>query len=139
MNHLMLLLYIYGSLDKITATFVFLCIISGLVYGAQWILYAASDFNDYYENDKEDKDTKDKGGRLPFIKLRRLCLKIFIPSLLIVTFLPTSQTFASMVLVPYLAKNEQLQKLPDNILKTANDAMEALQKKLTTTGGGGIR
>lgn len=43
--------------------------------------------------------------------------------------IPGERTLAAMIIIPKLERNEQLMKLPDNLLKLANDWIQELEPK----------
>jgi len=51
---------------------------------------------------------------------------------LVGTLLPSSKEFAAIYLIPKIANNEQVQKIPDNALKLLNGNMEQWLSEMTT-------
>lgn len=53
------------------------------------------------------------------------CCVVFIAVVLLSTFVPSTKQFAAIYLIPKIANNEQVQKLPDNAMKFLNGKFEA--------------
>lgn len=69
--------------------------------------------------------------------VRKIFKYIFLSSATIVLFvgtvqtlLPSSKTIAAMIIIPKIAQNKDIQKLPANVAKTLNDAVVTWGKDL---------
>jgi hypothetical protein len=57
-------------------------------------------------------------------RLYQVFITLFVLSLITVTLVPSTKEFAAIYLIPKIANNEQVQKVPDNLLKLLNAKLE---------------
>jgi uncharacterized membrane protein len=102
---------INGTLSVFVALAVTALICTALFYG-MWINTG------YLTND-------DKNTHWGWYKKWLISLSFLIIALsLLVTFIPTTKEAAAIYLIPKIANNEQVQKLPDNAMKFLNGKLE---------------
>lgn len=105
-------IYWISRLDYINSLVVALSIIFGVIAAMGLFAYFA------YEDD--DKDKNDEYKKI-YRKIYRRSLMIFIPSIIIVIFIPTTKQ-AYMIwgvggTIDYIRSNETIQKLPDKTIQ----------------------
>lgn len=78
-------------------------------------------------NDDNWSESYRTRNRKYFILWRKICL-ISVPFLIIsvlsANMIPTTKEFAAIYMIPKIANNEQVQKVPDNALKLLNSKLE---------------
>jgi hypothetical protein len=73
----------------------------------------------------EYNSNKDIGRHSKTYRVALISLSIGIVSLaLLGTFIPSTKEFAAIYLIPKIANNEQMKKIPDNAVKLLNAKME---------------
>lgn len=118
------LIYLIGIADDLKASLhfpLFISIIIALLGFTSWILI------NVYSND----DYLSKNDRIFYKKSAELGKKVGIIALIIWGFLaslsvlvPSSKIIIAMVTVPAIVNNEEVQKLPNNIVKFVNSYLE---------------
>ena len=63
-------------------------------------------------------------GTRTIAKLEIIGFVIFVVALSMLTFIPSTREAAAIYLIPKIANNEQMQKIPDNAAKLLNAKME---------------
>ncbi len=66
----------------------------------------------------------DKGNFFYYKKSLIATAFIFVMSIISITFIPSTKEACAIYLIPKIANNEQMQKLPDNAAKLLNVKME---------------
>lgn len=111
-------IYLISIADDIRITFILffaLMAIALIVSGLYWLSCIA-------DNDEEDKI---KAAKKRTIKLSIVAFIFGI----FVSILPSTETLIAMYTIPAIVNNKEVQKLPENLLKFANDYLEKANKK----------
>ena len=117
-------IYLIGTLGNIKASLAFLTFMFFvLTFGSGIFLVMTYCQSDLFERTKESQEKK--------ITITKWLKRILITSSLgwfllslICTFLPTPKTVVAMITVPAIVNNEEVQKLPKNILSFVNEYLE---------------
>ena len=117
-------IYLIGTLGNIKASLAFLTFMFFvLTFGSGIFLVITYCQSDLFERTKESQEKK--------ITITKWLKRILITSSLgwfllglICTFLPTPKTVVAMITVPAIVNNEEVQKLPKNILSFVNEYLE---------------
>ena len=111
-------MYWLTRLDSINGWMVVIAIISVLVMGFLWIPYYTEGLNGT------------KGGKR-IIRVYKITAAVFVVSSMICTFLPSTKEMVAIYLVPRMSNNDQVQKLPENVLKFMNKKLETWIGEMT--------
>jgi len=116
------MIYLISIADNLQNLMEIIALLGGLVMGALIFKY-------YYDiGDYEEKEIKEK--KLIFgKKCIKISIIVFISSLFIGFFSPSTKTIISMYTIPSIINNQEVQKLPDNLLKFANDYLTKEENK----------
>lgn len=126
MDHL--LIYFVSILDTLSDTIVALTIVSGIITGGFIFTYIVDHF-------KQNEYQKMKGlAEVGPLWCKRL-LFIFGILLFLSICIPTTKQAAIIYCLPKIANNEQVQKIPDKILKLSNEWLDELSPNNTKEEG----
>ena len=117
-------IYLIGTLGSIKFSLNFLVyILFFATFGSGFFLVMTYCQSDLFERTKESQEKKNT-----IIKwLKRILITSSLSWFLlglISTFLPTPKTVVAMITVPAIVNNEEVQKLPKNILSFVNEYLE---------------
>lgn len=117
-------IYLIGSLENIRSSFgFFLFVLSCIVFGSGLFLIMSHTQSSLFVKTKEE-------DRIHKVKIKWLKRVLVISSILwvlfglVCTFLPSSKTVIAMITVPAIVNNEEVQKLPSNIVQFVNGYLE---------------
>lgn len=112
-------IYLLTRLDDFKSLTIFLLIITGTT-----VLFTVPYLFTHYRYGSDDKG----------VILAKKILKLFIPFAALFSFfcvmIPTDKDIAVILAGHWATHNEQMQKLPSNVLKTLNAVLEKAQDKL---------
>ena len=120
-------IYLIGTVDSLIHSLSFLSSI-GLVacLGAFGILKSSElDYSSSYQ-----QKTYARGAKITF-RCAIGCIVVLVISL----FIPNSKTLVAMITIPPVINNEQVQKLPENVLGFINDYLEEKRSDLQELRG----
>ena len=119
----MWLIYALMMLDNLEV----IALISAVVSGVLWaFMFIFSSVGEAEENQKLDEYRRDvSSGTLKVLqRIKKGALLVFIPSMLLVTFMPNSKQaaiiFTAGTAIEYVQNNEKLQELPDKTVECLN-------------------
>ena len=119
----MWLIYALMMLDNLEVIALTSTILSGLLWA---FMFVFSNIGEVEENQGLDEYRRDvKSGTLKVLqKIKKGALLVFIPSLLLATFMPNSKQaaiiFTAGSAIEYVQNNEKLQELPDKTVECLN-------------------
>ena len=117
-------IYLIGTLESIKSSLAFLVFILFIViFGSGIFLVMTYCQSDLFERTKESQEKKNTITKWLKRILITSSLSWFLLGL-ICTFLPTPKTVVAMITVPAIINNEEVQKLPKNILSFVNEYLE---------------
>jgi hypothetical protein len=64
------------------------------------------------------------GNKKVFWKGVKISVVVFLVAIMMQVFTPSTKEFAAIYLIPKIANNEQVQRVPDNFVKLLNSKME---------------
>lgn len=106
------LIYVVARLDALNVFFKLTTIIFGAATVILFAIYIADKIDNYGDGGEKSK---------PFLKLFGLIAVIFITMAIL---LPTSKEAVAIYLIPKIARNEDVQKVPSNAVKFLNIKLE---------------
>ena len=118
------MIYLFSLADSIIdclAIIMFMCVILCIVF---CVIFFCN-YEDSCYHDKEDQIKKPNTSK----KYIKSTIIIFIVALFICTIIPTTKTLIAMYTIPPIVNNKQVQQLPENLLKFANDYLTKEEKK----------
>ena len=108
--------YLFTRLDAVEGLCVFM-VFTGLCAMIPLIIaYFAAEMHELEDDDKV---------KVRFIKWIKRSLALIAASVLIASIVPNTKEAAVIYLLPKIANNEQVQKVPENFVKLLNTKMEA--------------
>jgi multisubunit Na+/H+ antiporter MnhE subunit len=122
MEHLALWIYLFGIVDNMQAASTVIACVGAAVTGFGLIISimaadaASKTFKEFY------------GG---YKKVFRILYIIIGLSTLIATLTPSKETIATMVIIPKIAANKDVQQLPANVAKMLNNAVISWGEQLS--------
>lgn len=115
----MWLVYLLMILDSVSTLFIVLSALSGLCLAISIILSIVGECED-----PTSYDAFTEKAKTVFKKMRKISMWVFIPSLLIALFLPSSKQaaiiFTAGSTIEYVQNNEKIQELPDKVVDCLN-------------------
>ena len=108
--------YLFTRLDAIhviAGAAIVMAAIGLLVFGIHYL------FEDMWERDDDNKEKKKT------VKTINRLVAVAISGLLFCVIIPSTKEAAVIYLLPKIANNEQVQKMPENFVKLLNTKMEA--------------
>jgi len=116
-------IYIITRLDAISSICIVIAALSSITAVISGIAYVA---NSDFDRDGRQCDC-DAEKAWPIMKWGIIICLIFTP---ISVLIPTSKTMSMIYVLPKIANNEDVKKIPSNIAKLANEALEDMIKKV---------
>ena len=116
-------IYLISIADSLAIPFFIIVaasIIGSVICGIWW----ATRIADGYNTDDDDKIITKKA--------RKSTLTLFLIAIVtsfVCVFIPDTKTLIAMYTIPPIVNNKEVQKLPENLVKFANDYLEKLDKK----------
>lgn len=108
--------YLFTRLDAIhviAGAAIVMAAIGLLLFGIHYF------FEDMWERDDDNKEKKKT------VKTIKRLVAVAISGLLVCVIIPSTKEAAVIYLLPKIANNEQVQKMPENFVKLLNTKMEA--------------
>ncbi len=108
--------YLFTRLDAIhviAGAAIVMAAIGLLLFGIHYL------FEDMWERDDDNKEKKKT------VKTIKRLVAVAISGLLVCVIIPSTKEAAVIYLLPKIANNEQVQKVPENFVKLLNTKMEA--------------
>lgn len=108
--------YLFTRLDAIhviAGAAIVMAAIGLLLFGIHYL------FEDMWERDDDNKEKKKT------VKTIKRLVAVAISGLLVCVIIPSTKEAAVIYLLPKIANNEQVQKMPENFVKLLNTKMEA--------------
>lgn len=138
------LIYIYGIIDRVSGFFICISALCLVLVVACFVVISSliydmgnMDRTEEYGISEEERSKRKSALASEVLrnkKLRKnLCIAFFLGFFVFITIsvaIPSSKTFAAMALIPKMAQNKDMQKLPSNVAKTLNLAVENWGKSL---------
>lgn len=117
-------IYLIGTLGSIKASLAFITFMFFvLTFGSGIFLVMTYCQSDLFERTKESQEKKNTITMWLKRILITSSLSWFLLGL-ICTFLPTPKTVVAMITIPAIVNNEEVQKLPKNIISFVNEYLE---------------
>ena len=129
-----LMIYLFTVLGTINTFFAWTTglLVAGLILVGIIFMTIGADSNFDFDKAREEPDW------LTFMKWIKRAVHFLMFSVSMNVLLPTEKTMAAMYLVPKLVENQEVQKIPDNLLKILNLNMEAWVNDLTEDVAGKV-
>jgi hypothetical protein len=128
-------MYLITRMDAICGMALAVLLLAG---AASAILFAmtAISFHEYShyidKGDSYEEEREREKRSYDYIKrLFKISGIVTIAAAILLTFIPTTKDIALIYVVPAVTKNEQVQKLPDNLMKFLNAKMEKWTEEAT--------
>jgi hypothetical protein len=119
MEHLALWIYLFEVVDNLRGISIGVLVLSGSTVVIAFIILPIILEEGLIENS---------------VKILKYLALASCVSLAIIVFMPDSKTIAAMLIIPRIAQNKDIQKLPANVAKTLNDAVVSWGKELSKDG-----
>jgi len=115
------IVYLFLKLDALESLCFGIALILSILLFVFFLLSIVWTADAHGEEHKRREEEKDKFFAKFFYK--KLYISVFVICILLTTFLPSTQEFAVIYLLPKIVNNEQIQQIP-------NKALDILNKKL---------
>lgn len=119
-------IYLWGILDDVRIGCVYLICVAAVLAIAPILIVAAMSGKGYLETEKDYQIRRSKGNSI--LKLTKIFLPVSLALLMIRTLIPSSNTFAAMVIVPEITNSDVIKKdLPDLYRAAMDKLKESLE------------
>lgn len=116
-------IYLWGILDDVRIGCIYLICVAAVLAIAPILVIAATSGKGYLETHEDYESRRQKECR-PFFRFTKIFLPISLALLMIRTLIPSSNTFAAIVIIPEITNSDVIKKdLPD-LYKAAMDKLK---------------